>query len=208
MTPSSSAPSSPHQQYAAGKPEDIAEFIDGMTSRVVIAIDGRSGAGKTTLAREIARELELRWHGQDLRAATPEETRSLLCLEVENFVEGWSGLTEGVRAIAEDIVAPFRKRGWVTARPWDWHRERWGTELRFPETGTARVLLLVGCGSSSGPLAPLLDASVWIDASEALRRSRVAAREGDPSRWWDLWAAQESELLAEHDSPAHATWRI
>lgn len=171
----------------------IVTFInEHADQRLVIAIDGRTGAGKTTLANDVASRL----------------VESVCTLEVELFIEGWDGLIEGVQRIADTIVVPFKDQGWARARAWDWHREQWAGWQRIPETGQARVLLLTGCGSSSGPLAAHLDASVWIDRPANVRRKRVVERDGDPSQWWKLWTIQEDTLLARHDSPAHATWNL
>lgn len=74
--------------------------------------------------------------------------------------------------------------------------------------GPADVLLVVGCGSSSAALAPYVDVSVWVETAEDVRRARVTAREGDPSSWWELWAAQEKVLLEERDSRALATYVV
>jgi len=70
------------------------------------------------------------------------------------------------------------------------------------------VLLLVGCGSTSAPCAPLLDVSVWLDLDEGERRRRVTRREGDPGAWWRAWGRQEGLLLAERDSARLADVRI
>ncbi len=172
---------------------NIVAFIEAApNSRVVIAIDGRSGAGKTTLARQIIQTTSL----------------AVCMIEVESFIEGWSGLVNGIQHIAQAIVVPFIERGFAVAREWNWHGECWGGERRIPQSGSAAVLLVVGCGSSSRALAHHIDASVWIDCPEEVRRSRVTSREGDPSLWWRLWSEQEDTLLTDYDSASHATWRI
>ena len=47
-----------------------------------------------------------------------------------------------------------------------------------------------------------------VETAEDVRRARVTAREGDPSSWWELWAAQEKVLLEERDSRALATYVV
>lgn len=117
-------------------------------------------------------------------------------------------MADGVRRVAERLLAPVRDRGWAELAPWDWHAGRWSPPARIPARGCADVLLLVGCGSTSAPCAPLLDVSVWLDLDEGERRRRVTRREGDPGAWWRAWGRQEGLLLAERDSARLADVRI
>lgn len=174
----------------------IAAAIAGLTHRAVVAIDGRTGAGKTSFAGALTAALEAAGAGP------------VASMEVESFIEGWDGLERGVADLAAGPIPEFRETGACTARRWDWHSGAWGETVRVPETGHGRVLLLVGCGSASAPLAPLLDYSVWIEAPADVRRDRVRRREGDPAQWWQMWEGQHQRLLATLDSRAAATWRV
>ena len=171
----------------------VAALASGPLPRI-LAIDGRSGAGKTTLAREI-----------EARVAASIPGVSVTSIEVENFIEGWEGLVDGVGRVASEIAAPFRRSGHAQAQAWDWHRGEWGETATI---GPADVLVIVGCGSSSAALAPYVDVSVWVEAAEDVRRARVAARDGDPAGWWELWAVQEARLIAERDSRARADYLL
>lgn len=173
----------------------VARLVGRGGRAVLVGVDGRSGSGKTSLASEVAAVLE----GRSVAVALAE---------VEAFVPGWDGLADGVRRVAERLLAPVRDRGWAELAPWDWHAGRWSPPARIPARGCADVLLLVGCGSTSAPCAPLLDVSVWLDLDEGERRRRVTRREGDPGAWWRAWARQEGLLLAERDSARLADVRI
>ena len=153
----------------------------------IVAIDGRSGAGKTTLAGKL--EKELREEGIDVAA-----------IEVESFIGGWNGLIDGVEAVAAQILEPVRSRGRATARMWDWNRGAWAEEVRIPPSGPVGVLILTGCGAASAPCRPFVDLAVWVELDEERRRERVARREGDPGRWWRMWAEQE-DLLPRSGKP-------
>ena len=159
----------------------------------IFAIDGRTGAGKTSFARELTARLA---------------PASLCTIEVESFIEGWSGLADGVAELAQGPLRQFREQGACELRAWDWHVGRWAETVRVPTCGTCAIMLVVGCGSSSAPIAPLLDGSVWIEAPAGLRRQRVNAREGSPDAWWDMWEAQHTALLAQRDSAREATWSL
>ncbi len=73
------------------------------------------------------------------------------------------------------------------------------------QVAPSAVVILEGCGAGSLPCAPYLDALVWLEAPEHERHHRAMDR--DDATWldqWSTWAAQESELLAEHDASAAA----
>ena len=153
----------------------------------IVAIDGRSGAGKTTLAGKLEKELQ-------------EEGTAVAAIEVESFIGGWNGLIDGVEAVAAQILEPVRSRGRATARMWDWNRGAWAEEVRVPPSGPVDVLILTGCGAASAPCRPFVDLAVWVELDEERRRERVARREGDPGRWWRMWAEQE-DLLPRSGEP-------
>ena len=153
----------------------------------IVAIDGRSGAGKTTLAGKLEKELR-------------EEGIAAAAIEVESFIGGWNGLIDGVEAVAARILEPVRSRGIATARTWDWNRGTWAEEVRIPPSGPVDVLILTGCGAASAPCRPFVDLAVWVELDEERRRERVARREGDPGGWWRMWAEQE-DLLPRSGQP-------
>lgn len=160
----------------------------------VLAIDGRTGSGKTTLAGQLAKELAPKY--------------SVCRVEVERHIEGWAGLASGLRDLARGPIPQFRAAGACELPVWDWHADAWGQAERVPAHGIASVMLLVGCGASSRALAPLLDGSIWLDAPKELRKQRVTSREGSPDSWWEMWETQHTELLEQWDSASHATWRV
>ena len=62
-----------------------------------------------------------------------------------------------------------------------------------------------GVGAAAEAARPYLAAVIWADSPELDRRSRALARDGESYEpYWDEWAAQEQEWLAEDDVPAHA----
>lgn len=181
------------EEQASGTPTGSAAAGLAMTGSAaarptfIVAIDGRSGAGKTTLAGKLEKELR-------------EEGTAVAAIEVESFIGGWNGLNDGVEAVAAQILEPVRSRGRATARMWDWNRGAWAEEVRIPPSGHVDVLILTGCGAASAPCRPFVDLAVWVELDEKRRRERVARREGDPGRWWRMWAEQE-DLLPRSGKP-------
>ncbi|WP_028275403.1 aminodeoxychorismate synthase component I [Arthrobacter sp. I3] len=155
---------------------------------VIIAIDGRSGSGKTTLAIELAARLR--------------EHHKVSLFHLEDIYPGWNGLAAGIERYVTTVLSPLRRgenAEWVS---WDWARHYDG-ETRT--TRPAEIVLVEGVGAAAAAAVPLLDAVIWADSSDADRRARALARDGDTYEpFWDQWAAQEAEWLAADDVPARA----
>ncbi len=151
----------------------------------VLAVDGRSGAGKTELA-----------------AAVAERVPGAQVLALEDGYRGWRGLREGVEEVAAGVLRPLSEGRPGAYRRYDWVRGALGEVVRVLPSA---VVVLEGCGAGSRPCAPYVDALVWLEAPEHERHHRAMAR--DDSGWldqWSTWAAQESALLAERDARAAA----
>lgn len=147
---------------------------------VIIAIDGRSGAGKTTIAIELA--ARLRAH------------HKVSLFHLEDIYPGWNGLAAGVERYITTVLAPLRSgqaAEWVT---WDWEKHYdGGVRVTLP----AEIVIVEGVGAASDAARPLLDAVVWAEAPDDERRARALSRDGSTYEpYWDLWAAQEVEWLA------------
>ncbi|WP_229230269.1 chorismate-binding protein [Sinomonas cyclohexanicum] len=154
---------------------------------VVVAIDGRSGAGKTSLAVELAAALR--------------EHRTVALVHLEDLYPGWDGLGEGIRRCAEQVLAALSQGKPARWRAWDWAAGAEGPER---VTQPADVVLVEGVGAGAGPLRALSDALVWVEAPAEERKRRALARDGDVyAPHWDRWAAQEEAWLA-HDDAASA----
>lgn len=149
----------------------------------VIAIDGRSGAGKTALALELADQL-----GAPI-------------LHLERLYPGWRGLAVTppiVRALLADLAIGEHGR----ARQWDWARDRPGSWLSVRPTPD---LIIEGVGAGARVLRPFLSHLTWLEAPAELRRRRAIARDGDTYEpWWDVWAQQEAAYLVSDHTPQAA----
>jgi uridine kinase len=141
-------------------------------STTVVAVDGPSGAGKTSLVAGLAQVT-----GADV-------------LHLEDVYPGWHGLaaTPPIIAGALDTIAAD---GIASVHRWDWEHHRPGPMLHVRPT---RLLILDGVGSGAAVIRPHLSLLIWVDAPPAVRKQRALARDGGAyAPFWDLWAAQEAE---------------
>ena len=163
-----------------------------LTLPVLIAVDGFSGAGKTTLATELA--AALRAH----------HTVSLFHLE--DVYPGWDGLADGIAYFSEQVAAPLAAGRTAHWQQWDWAAGRYGEQRT---TEPAEIVIFEGVGSSAAAVRHLLDAAVWVDAPAGLRREQALARDGDTyAPHWERWAAQERSWASDDPAAGLADIRV
>lgn len=150
----------------------------------VLAIDGRSGSGKTDLADRLAVALDA------------------VVVRLDEHYEGWRGLEAGI-AYVRDIMAALRDGREGSAPAWDWHSSSPGAPITYRP---APVVIVEGVGAGALDLAEFVDVLVWVEAPDEVRRARALARDGETfAPWWDTWAQQEDAYLARHRPQDRAT---
>jgi anthranilate synthase component 1/para-aminobenzoate synthetase len=159
---------------------------------VIIAIDGRSGAGKTTLAIELA--ARLRSH------------HKVSLFHLEDIYPGWNGLTAGIERYVSTVLKPLSRGEQAIWTSWDWEKHYDGdTRVTMP----AEIVIVEGVGAAAAEARPLLSAVVWADSPEELRRTRALNRDGGTYEpFWEQWAEQEDAWLAGDDVPRRADIRV
>lgn len=154
----------------------------------VAAIDGRSGAGKTSLAAALAAELD-----------AP-------VVSVEDLYGGWDGLQHGIGLLVSAVLEPLAAGRAAQVPRYDWVAGQWAESwlLRPPET-----LIVEGVGAGARRAAAFESLIVWLEAPADVRRQRALDRDGDTfAPHWDRWAAQEDAMLALERTPARADFVI
>ncbi|WP_418907261.1 aminodeoxychorismate synthase component I [Glutamicibacter endophyticus] len=152
----------------------------------IIALDGRSGAGKTSLAADLS---------SFLASYLPTSI-----LHLEDFYPGWDGLHEAIERYAQ--VLPRLAHGQSIHWPrWDWERSAPGELASYSPTS---IVIVEGVGAAAAAVRDQLDLTIWVGADETLRKRRAIARDGDTYLpYWERWAAQEERYL-DSDQPADA----
>ena len=156
-------------------------LVRGLPRRpAVVAVDGRSSSGKTTLATRIAAAVpgacvvhtdDIAWH---------------------HAVLDWDGL------LADGVLRPFRSGRAVSYRPPQWDVRGRSGSIDVP--ASCPLLLVEGVGSGRRELSDLLDAVIWVETDAAERDRRDAARvaAGETTRDdYAAWMAEEEPFVAE-----------
>lgn len=148
-----------------------------------VVIDGRSGAGKSSLARALV----ARW----------PDGAPVQLLALDSIYPGWDGLAEGARIAADDVLAPHAAGRRAQWRRWDWADDR---RAEAHVVASDLPLVVEGVGALTPASAALADVAVWLESPAASRRERALARDGEGYRpHWERWAAQEDAHIAAHD---------
>jgi hypothetical protein len=165
------------------------EFVERLLSTRphVVAVDGRSASGKSTLAGLVA----------DVAGGTVVQVDDV-AWHAPMF--GWSSL------LAEGVLEPVRRGEAVSYRPpaWEVHGRVGAIDIN------ASLLVVVeGVGAGRRELAGLIDVLVWVQSDFAEAERRGIARDiasgvnGDAdatTAFWHEWMASEIPFL-EVDQP-------
>jgi hypothetical protein len=144
----------------------------------ILAVDGRSGSGKSTIANLFHRFVptsavvhtdDVAWH--------------------HSFFD-WSDL------LAEGILKPLRNGKAVSYRPPGWDKR--GRPGAIDVAAGLDLIVVEGVGASRTELMPWIDRALWVqsDLEEAERRG--IARDGGAEaakNFWREWGAQEFDFL-------------
>ncbi|HWG14764.1 MAG TPA: phosphoribulokinase [Streptosporangiaceae bacterium] len=150
----------------------------------LVAVDGRSGSGKTWLAGQFA-----------ARLGAP-------VIYLEDLYPGWDGLPRTDGVLADWVTGPLGR-----GQPARWRRFDWES-MSYAEwhtTEPADVIILEGCGSVRARLAAAYAARIWVEAPAATRRRRLRARPDwaayEPHA--RQWAELEDELYRTEQTSRH-----
>ncbi len=161
----------------------------------MVAIDGMSAAGKSTLATSVAAALPdvdlIR--GDDFYRVMDDERRFHLAPEQgyhEDF--DWQRLLRYVlRPLRAGDTARFQRYNWATGQLGEWVEAR-----------PATVVIVEGVYVSRPELRSVFDLTVWVDTLPEVRAVRQTQRD-DSAEWVDRWDRAERYYVA-HLHPRQA----
>jgi ribokinase len=143
---------------------------------IVVAIGGCGGAGKTTLARQLAERL------------APAHV-----VHIDDFsrpgIPGWDR-ARFMEQVAEPLVngerARYQRYDWDSDRLADWR-----------SVGPKQIVILEGVDALTVEFGVPFALSIWVDAPRELRLARGLARDGEDMRamWTDVWMAGEDAYV-------------
>jgi uridine kinase len=172
----------------------VQQLLDELGPPIVIALDGRSGVGKSTMAAALV----------DRLPATVIPTDDFFAADITNA--GWDKRTAAERArdaidwrrMRESALEPL-----LAKQPASWHPFDFvggtradGTYPMAPKPvwrEPAPVIILDGAYSTRPELADVIDLCVLVELAASTRLTRLAARENPTflAAWHDRWDAAE-----------------
>lgn len=174
----------------------IADFTAGLRSAhpggrpTVVAVDGRSASGKTTLAVRLV------------------EALADAALVHTDDVAWWHGFFDWDDLMRTGVLEPLHRGEAVAFVPPAWVEHDREPGERLPSTwpdgivvpASTRFVVIEGVGSSRRELADLVDTAIWVQADEETRAARDAARVAageTTARMVDEWQRKEVPFLAD-----------
>lgn len=148
--------------------------------RWIIAVDGRSGSGKTSVATRLAQQIahavvlhtdHLAWH--------------------ESLFD-WHDL------LIEEVLTPFVRGEAVSLRPPAWQAR--GREGSIDIPVSTRVIILEGVGAGRRELCEWADQLLWVQSDAEQAAHRGIERDGgdaDAEAFWHAWMRAEIPFLLE-----------
>jgi para-aminobenzoate synthetase len=161
----------------------LAARAEGLDRPFTVALDGRSAAGKTTLAAVLAGILDAAVIEGDDFYAGGTEVRSDRPADLVAACIDWPQQ----RAVLEAL----RSGGQAAWHAFDWDAFDGRACAELTVLAPKPIVILEGVYSARPELSDLIDLAVFVRADEGVREARLIAREGQIGPWERQWHAAE-----------------
>lgn len=176
---------------------DRIEQIKKEKGRVIVAIDGRSASGKTTLAQRLSRHTGANvFHIDDF--FLPRDLRG------DDFESNGGNIDK--ERLASELIAPLLSGEDFTYRKYSCKEERF-TEVPVKRTD---VSIVEGTYSTLPAFGKYYDLSIFIYISEEKQQKRLLAREGEErmNDFNTIWIPREERYFSECNTRENSDMQI
>ena len=145
----------------------------------IVAIDGCGGAGKSTLARQLATALD----GAPI-------------IPTDDFAS-WDNQFDWWPRLLEQVIAPLARGDLARYQRFDWKRRELAEWIQLPPKPD--TVIIEGVTAIRREFDPYLAYRIWVDSPPAVRLRRGLERDGEAMRsQWDRWMAAEAAYVESH----------
>ena len=173
---------------AAGEIIEAINHLLQTRNRIYIAIDGRCGAGKSTLAEALRKELDCDVvHMDDFFLRPEQRTKERLSKPGENVDH---------ERFLKEVLLPYREGKEFTYCPYDCHTQ----SLKEPEKVIpGKILVVEGAYSCRMSLWDFYDIHIFLDVEPDIQLERIKERNGEKAveRFEDLWIPLEEAYFQQ-----------
>lgn len=155
----------------------------------MVAVDGRSGSGKSTFATRFARER--------VQAGV-----DVALVHTDDLLDGWGHPGNFTPYLRQWILAPLAAGGRGRYRVYDWTDMAFGVDWR--DIGRPELLIVEGVTAASARWRPQLSYSVLIETDPGKAQLRGLERDGDSTRsQMDRWRSHENAHFPADRTETH-----
>jgi uridine kinase len=149
----------------------------------IVAVDGQSGAGKTTFAEALAKALE-------------RNGARVAVVHTDDLLDGWEDQFTFWDRLMDEVVNPLLKQEAAAYHRYDWIAERFDDGLTA--VPTADVVIIEGVSAAREDMRRIADLTVFVSVTEdeAWRRLRVRDPE-EAIPFLVAWKAREGRHFAD-----------